>query len=203
MPNLSQNGYIVLENSIDTNLGNNCLDTNKIDYKIEFFNCGLRSWMVCNFSAEGCTNDCVDITGGDDDTDTIDVPVYEIDKFSDRQTSQLSRVLHYFITSYDEPIISKYVVTLFKKLSEEKLQFKDILSCEELAMHVYYVLTMLEKIFEKEVIVSALCNISSLKDTLDEAYCIEENWEVINISSKIVQQFYERLISDIHQQVLH
>jgi hypothetical protein len=33
MPNLSQNGYIVLENSIDTNLGNNCLDTNKIDYK--------------------------------------------------------------------------------------------------------------------------------------------------------------------------
>mgnify|MGYP001544402561 CR=1 FL=1 len=30
MPNLSQNGYIVLKNSIDTNLGNNCLDTNEI-----------------------------------------------------------------------------------------------------------------------------------------------------------------------------
>jgi hypothetical protein len=33
MSNLSQNGYILLKNSIDTNLGNNCLDTNKLDYK--------------------------------------------------------------------------------------------------------------------------------------------------------------------------
>lgn len=33
MPSLSQNGYIVLKNSIDTNLGNNCLDTNKVDYQ--------------------------------------------------------------------------------------------------------------------------------------------------------------------------
>jgi|UniRef100_A0A6C0ILM9 hypothetical protein len=33
MSNLSQNGYILLKNSIDTNLGNNCLESNKIDYK--------------------------------------------------------------------------------------------------------------------------------------------------------------------------
>ena len=33
MPSLSQNGYIVLKNSIDTNLGNNCLDSNKLDYQ--------------------------------------------------------------------------------------------------------------------------------------------------------------------------
>jgi hypothetical protein len=168
----------------------------------EFFNCGLRSWMICNFCAEGCTDDCVDITDGDDDKDTVVVPDYEIDKFSDRQTSQLSRVLHYFITSYDELIISTYAETLFEKLSEEGLRFQDILCCEELAMHVYYVLTMLEKIFERGNIVSALCHVSSLKDSLDEVYCIEENWEVVNISSKIAQQFYERFASEIHQQVL-
>lgn len=33
MSNLSQIGYIVLKNSIDTNLEINCLDTNKVDYQ--------------------------------------------------------------------------------------------------------------------------------------------------------------------------
>lgn len=176
-------------------------DMNISDYALDLQNSGLDNWLPCNLFVSGdensnnnnkINNNADDDVAGDDDEDddNNDKDFYNSillgeAKPKDIDLSKLYRIFLVYkklISGYQQMEIERLMLILYK---DQNLSWAQLLKDNELLCFALYKTI---KTIEKEVeirnmpTVSLFMTTGPLCDELSDAWSIEDNWELVDIS---------------------